>query len=334
MTRIAAGRQPGMDQPLPVHAVYLYHGTAQLTGDVLDIINRGLARREKIVYIGDAQMCGVLRKHYRSRIKTVSQGVSAKSLAGWSKSEYRKLPATRKGLRILVECGNENLRHETALDELVRQPGGRIFFLCMYDIGRVNSLELIEILRTHPYAFTGHLVQPNCFYSRAKRQDGIDTLTGVFDREYFNQQLHAELLRASRYEHNLAVLLIDVDKMRAVNKEFDTRTGDSVLQQLARILERSLRSIDILARYGGDEFVALLPETKKTYAHKTAQRIVRNVRNHDFFRDNLRVKEISLTIGVAGFPEDAGDVRQMMKKAEDALRRAKRRDRRIIPGAE
>ncbi|MBE0433416.1 diguanylate cyclase [candidate division WOR-3 bacterium] len=321
-----------MNLPLPAHALYLYQWITHLTSEVSDIINRGLARREKIVYVGGPQTCGILRKHYRSRIKTVSKGVSAKSLASWAKSEYRKLPRTRKGLRVLIECGNDHLRHEPVLDELIRQPGGRIFFLCMYDIGRVNSLELLEILRTHPHVFTEHLIQPNCFYSRVKRQDWIDTLTGVFDRDYFTQKLHTELQRASRYEHNLSILLIDVDKMRAVNREFDTQTGDSVLQQLARILERSLRSIDLLARYGGDKFVALLPETKKTYAQKTAQRIMRSVRSHDFFKDDLRVKELSLTIGIAGFPEDAGNARQMLKKAEDALRRAKRRDRGLVPG--
>jgi diguanylate cyclase (GGDEF)-like protein len=250
--------------------------------------------------------------------------VSAKSLVSWLKRTYKKLPKSREGLRVLVECKKSHVDFEENLDDLSRQPDFRIFILCTYDVSTISSLELVETLKTHPYVFVEHLIKPNCFYSRVKQQNWIDTLTGAFNRKYFDRQLNTELQRASRYEHSLAVILMDVDGLSKVNKEFDIRTGDSVLQQLARILERSLRSVDVLARYGSDEFVALLPETKKAYAKNTAQRILRSVSNHDFFKDDLRVKEITLSIGVVGFPEDAGGVKEMIKRAEQSLRRAKR----------
>lgn len=324
MTPLAARDLESLDRSLPVHALYLYHGAAQLAGGVLEIIERGLARREKVIYVGGPPTCTVVHEHFRNRVQTVTKGVTARSLAAWTRRAQRKLSRTNPGLRMIVECGREHLRHEPALETLSQTPGSRIFLLCMYDIGQVSTVELMELLKVHPYVFAEHLIQPNCFYSRVRRQDWIDTLTGVFDRAYFTRQLETELQRASRYEHNLSLLLMDVDRLRKVNKDFGTPAGDQVLQQLARILERNLRSMDILARYGGDEFVALLPETKKAYAQKTAQRIMRNVHDHDFFEDNLSVRELSLTIGVAGFPEDAGDARQMIKKAQDALRRGKR----------
>jgi len=314
----------GIEIDLPVHALYIYRGTDRLVDNIFPLINDGIERRERVVYIGNERICKILRKNFRNRITTVSQAVRAKSLVNWLKREYKKLPKNREGLRVLVESRNTHVPFEIGLDDLSHQPDHRIFVLCMYDVSTVSSSELVETLKTHPYVFVEHLIQPNCFYSRIKQQNWLDALTGVFNRKYFDRQLSTELQRASRYEHSLAVILMDVDGLKAVNEEFGIQVGDSVLQQLARILERSLRSVDILARYGGDEFAALLPETKKTYAVKTAQRILRSVRNHDFFKEDLRVKEISLSIGVVGFPEDAGGVKEMIKKAEQSLRKAKR----------
>lgn len=314
----------GIEIDLPVHALYVHRGAEQLTDNLSALINDGIERHERVVFIGSEQLCKILRKNFRKRIITVSSGINAKSLVSWLKREYKKLPKSRDGLRVLVECNNSHVAFEESLDDLSRQPDFRIFVLCTYDVGTISSLELVETLKTHPYVFVEHLIKPNCFYSRIKQQNWIDTLTGTFNRKYFDRQLETELQRASRYEHSLAVILMDVDGLSAVNEEFDIRTGDSVLQQLTLILEQSLRSVDILARYGSDEFVALLPETKKAYAKKTAQRILRSVINHDFFKEDLRVKEVSLSIGVVGFPEDAGGVKEMIKKAEQSLRKAKR----------
>jgi diguanylate cyclase (GGDEF)-like protein len=314
----------GIEIDLPVHALYIYRGTDRLVDNTFPLINDGIERHERVVYIGDERTCKILRKNFRNRITTVSQAVRAKSLVNWLRREYKKIPKNREGLRVLVESNNTHVPFENGLDDLSHQPDYRIFVLCMYDVSTITSSELVDILKTHPYVFVEHLIQPNCFYSRLKQQNWLDGLTGVFNRKYFDRQLSTELQRASRYEHSLAVILMDVDGLKAVNEEFGIQAGDSVLQQMARILERSLRSVDILARYGSDEFAALLPETKKTYAVKTAQRILRSVRNHDFFKEDLRVKEISLSIGVAGFPEDAGGVKEMIKKAEQSLRKAKR----------
>ncbi len=314
----------GVEIDLPVHALYIHRGSEQLMDNIFTLINDGIERREKVIFIGNEHTCKLLRKNFRNRIATVSEGVGAKSLVRWLKREYKKLTASREGLRVLVECNSSHVEFEAGLDDLSRQPDYRIFVLCTYDVSTISSFELVETLKTHPYVFVEHLIQPNCFYSRVKQQNWIDSLTGVFNRKYFDKQLNTELQRASRYEHSLAVILMDVDGLGKVNKEFDIQTGDNVLQQLARILERSLRSVDILARYGSDEFAALLPETKKTSAKQTAQRILRSVRNHDFFKEDLRVKEISLSIGVVGFPEDAGGVKEMIKKAEQSLRKAKR----------
>jgi len=314
----------GIELDLPVHALYLYRGQEQLLDNVSALLNDGIERRERVIYIGNEATCKVLRRSFGKKITTFSKAGPARSFEKWLKAQYAKMPKSRTGLRILMESNQTFVNHEVELDDFIQQPDHRIFLLCMYEISRTDSTELVETLKTHPYVFVEHFIKPNCFYSRIKQQNWLDTLTGVFNRRYFDNQLSTELQRASRYEHNLSVILLDIDGFRSVNEEFGNQTGDRVLQQLARILERSLRSVDILARYGSDEFVILLPETRKALTQKTAQRIIKNVANHDFFKDDLRIKEINVSVGIVGFPEDAGGVREIIGKAEDALRRAKR----------
>jgi diguanylate cyclase (GGDEF)-like protein len=119
-------------------------------------------------------------------------------------------------------------------------------------------------------------------------------------------------------------LFLDIDQFKKINDEFGHQVGDHVLQELSQVLERSLRGVDVVARYGGDEFIILLPETKKLHAKKTAERILANIKKCDFFKNNLKVKELSVSMGVAGFPEDAGGTYEMIKKADNALYQAKR----------
>ena len=315
----------GIELDLPVHALYLYRDREQLLDNIYTLINDGIERHERLIYVGDEAICKMLRKSFGKKITTVSKAIPAKNFVKWLKAQYKKLPKSRDGLRILLESNEKFIDLEAQLDDFIQIPDQRMFLLCMYEVSRIESTELIDTLKTHPYVFVEHFIKPNCFYTRIKQQNWLDALTGVFNRRYFDNQLDTELQRASRYEHNLSVILLDIDGFKSVNEEFGRPTGDRVLQQMARILERSLRSVDILARYGSDAFVILLPETKKAHTQKTGQRIMKNVRNHDFFKDDLRIKEVNVSMGIVGFPEDAGGVRELIKKAEDALRRAKRK---------
>jgi diguanylate cyclase (GGDEF)-like protein len=314
----------GIELDLPVHAVYLYRGQNQLLDNVSILINDGLERREKVIILGPDGTCRALRKSFKNKITAISKIGPANTFIKWLKKQYEGLPKSRAGLRVLLDSKEQFIDMEEQFDDFVRQPDYRIFLLCMYEVSKISSVKLIEILKNHPYVCVENFIKPNCFYSRVKQQNWLDTLTGVFNRRYFDNQLKTELQRASRYEHNLSVILLDIDGLKAINEEFGTQAGDSVLQQLARVLERSLRSVDILARYGSDEFSILLPETRKAHTQRTAHRILKNVSNTDFFKNDLRVKEVRVSMGIVGFPEDAGGAREILKKAEDALRRAKR----------
>lgn len=309
---------------LPVHALYIYQDSEELLSNIVTMITEANDRQEKCIFIGKENDGKVLKDKFRKQITVIKKRIRAADFVPWIKKEYDKLPKSYNGLRIFFECSEEFLNYEDLLDDLTTQPDLRIFTLCQYKITDITSSQLLDALRKHPYVFVEHLLKPNCFYSKVKYRIWLDPLTGIFNRRYFENQLSKELQRAARYEHILSILFIDIDKFKRINDEFGHQVGDHVLQDFSGILERNVRSIDIVARYGGDEFVILLPETDKVHAGKTAGRILNHIKNYDFFKNKLKVKDISISIGVAGFPEDAGGTYELIKKADKALHQAKR----------
>jgi diguanylate cyclase (GGDEF)-like protein len=164
-------------------------------------------------------------------------------------------------------------------------------------------------------------------YRRPRFDDAVwfDPLTGVFSKKYFELQLDKELQRSVRYNHPLSILLLGTIDFQKIIDECGYREGDRVLKDLSHVLRESLRIVDIVARFSEDEFIVLLPETKKAQAVVSAERILKNIRGYDFFKDNLQVKDVSVSIGVAGFPEDSGKYEQLIKKVTSALTRAKKK---------
>jgi len=166
--------------------------------------------------------------------------------------------------------------------------------------------------------------------ARLEAQATRDSLTGLFNHSYFQQQLEHELARCRRYQHPASLLFIDVDNFKQVNDECGHQAGDRVLTMIAAILAgRSrdsdlgfrLREHDLAARYGGDEFVLLLPETDKVGASVTAERLRQVVENSDF--EISPALPVTLSVGLAEFPGDAGDKNTLVNSADVALYAAK-----------
>jgi len=314
----------GIELELPVHALYLYKNSKQLLTNILPLIIEGIEKREKCIFIGKRDDYLSLKKKFKKNIFTIEKGIEAADFLPWLKNEYTKLGKVYHGLRIFLESKDEFLDYEDVVDDFNTQPDLRIFLLCQYRIAEIDAQQLLNILKNHPYVFVEHLLKPNCFYSRVKHRIWLDPLTGIFNRRYFENQLSKELQRASRYSHTLAVLFWDIDQFKGINDEFGHQIGDKVLQDLAQIMERSLRSVDVVARYGGDEFICLLPETRKAHAYKTAERILKTMKMYDFFKNQIKIKELHISCGVAGFPEDAGGTYELIKKADTALYQAKK----------
>lgn len=153
-----------------------------------------------------------------------------------------------------------------------------------------------------------------------------DYLTGLVNRQSFQERLEAELGRVRRYGQSTALLLMDVDHFKTVNDRFGHDAGDHVLKALSTQVRAQVRAVDTVARWGGEEFTVLLPETGRDEACDVAERIRRAVEQQEFdYRDNSF--RVTVSIGVARLEAKKDRVEPAMRRADEALYQAKRSGR-------
>ncbi|UCB45002.1 MAG: GGDEF domain-containing protein [Spirochaetota bacterium] len=152
-----------------------------------------------------------------------------------------------------------------------------------------------------------------------------DSMTDLYNFRHFHETLRIEVEHAKRYDEPLSCIMIDIDDFKLINDTYGHHVGDLVLKALARSISIAVRSSDIPVRYGGDEFVILLPQTDKKYAGRMAQRLM------DLFSgkkiripDNGRSIKVTLSMGIAGLPDDTLDMEELIKLADASLYKAKR----------
>jgi diguanylate cyclase (GGDEF)-like protein len=155
-----------------------------------------------------------------------------------------------------------------------------------------------------------------------KRQAVTDQLTGLPNRRAFDERLDEEIRRSSRYNHTFALVMIDVDNFKSVNDNYGHLIGDRVLQTVAHKLENSTRDTDFVARYGGDEFTLILPETTHEQAKLLGEKIAKIIARQTFnFQVNEEIVQLplSLSMGVAGYPFHALKVDALIEVADHEL---------------
>jgi diguanylate cyclase (GGDEF)-like protein len=148
-----------------------------------------------------------------------------------------------------------------------------------------------------------------------------DPLTEGYNRRYLMLRLYEEVSRASRYSQPLSLILLDLDGFKAINDRWGHDAGDDVLKQIVQLLASQSRRDSVVARYGGDEFIALLPSTTKAAALVYAERMRAIIERYPF-----QYGPLTASFGVAGFPDDPGSVADLIKSADHALYEAKRQD--------
>jgi len=162
-------------------------------------------------------------------------------------------------------------------------------------------------------------------YNEAREQSIRDSLTGAFNHRHFQDVLQRELGRAERLGRPLTVLMLDIDDFKSINDRFGHPVGDAILQGIVGEIRSEVRGdMDLLARYGGDEFALVLPETPASEAVLVAERVRRRV-DERLFRmpDSHQVLRATVSIGLATYPDDAAENRDLVEKADAALYRAK-----------
>ena len=157
-----------------------------------------------------------------------------------------------------------------------------------------------------------------------------DSLTGLLNRKMFEQKVSHEIARAVRYNHPLSILMLDIDHFKQVNDTYGHSAGDAVLKSFARILQQAVRETDSIARYGGEEFVIILPETSTTVAMELAERMRLRVAEHPVMVDENTQLNITVSIGIANFPEHAQNRSTLVDAADQAMYNAKEAGRNLV----
>jgi diguanylate cyclase (GGDEF)-like protein/putative nucleotidyltransferase with HDIG domain len=157
-------------------------------------------------------------------------------------------------------------------------------------------------------------------YTQLEQKSRIDGLTGLFNRRHFEEQLSEEVSRHSRYGDVFSIFMIDLDNFKAYNDTYGHPAGDILLGQIGKIIRSSVRNVDHAFRYGGDEFVVILPQTARDDAYVVAERVRGQI------AEEMEKKAIAVTcsIGLASYPSDGAVADELVYMADNALYRAKR----------
>jgi len=193
-------------------------------------------------------------------------------------------------------------------------------------------LEMNRELEAKIHERTHELAEANARLAQLAVTDG---LTGLYNHRHFHERLTLEVERSQRSGLPLSLLMLDVDHFKQFNDTYGHPAGDEVLRQLARVLGDARRANDVVARYGGEEFAVILVDTAKFTAAKVAERVRERVVANDFSDAAPRAGRLSVSIGVATFPDDGTDAEALVRAADTALYTAKRAGRnRVVLSSE
>ena len=160
--------------------------------------------------------------------------------------------------------------------------------------------------------------------SLLREQSVRDPLTGVFNRRYMQETLERELLKVSRKGLSLGVIMLDVDDFKRFNDTYGHGAGDAILRELGSLLSRHVRGEDVVTRYGGDEFIIVVPEASRTVTRQRAELICQDAKKFHLQFEGQTLEAVTLSFGVAVFPEHGSTSNILLKSADAALYRAKR----------
>ncbi len=150
-----------------------------------------------------------------------------------------------------------------------------------------------------------------------------DDLTQLFNRRYFYDRLQRELDQARAFQRPLAVVVLDVDGLKAVNDTYGHKIGDLLLATVGRLLVQYTRTCDVPARIGGDEFGIVMPETDKSGAFSVAKRLQRALESASVFEENGKRLKLNLSLGLSGYPWGGDDVDAIVQWADTYMYAAK-----------
>jgi diguanylate cyclase (GGDEF)-like protein len=213
--------------------------------------------------------------------------------------------------------------------------------LCAPLVSRGRTIGVLEIINKQAGPFSRAdlqlvltLVEPCAIaienailFQRTEQLTITDDLTRLFNSRYLNLYLGREIKRCKRHGIPLSVIFLDLDGFKGINDQYGHLAGSGTLTEVGRILAEGVRESDILARYGGDEFVVVLPETPASGALVIAERLRRAIEEHRFLEPQGIAARISASFGISTYPDHALSPEGLIQKADQAMYRVKEREK-------
>jgi diguanylate cyclase (GGDEF)-like protein len=302
---------------------------------ILFLIDRFLLTDRETGELVPERTESLLRKPVMRHVKLISEKV-----AGDVSQEGKPLfvKNARVDFKNFFKNGSSKGRICSIISVPIRSKGSVIGVLEL--INRTSGREFEREDMAALNKFIGHLslvVERATLYEKMEELVITDDLTKLFNTRYMHRSIETEVLRSNRYTGSVSLIFMDIDYFKHINDNYGHLVGSKVLVEMARLLITHLRDVDIVARYGGDEFVMILPQTPPLRAGKTAERIRQTVEDHTFLAKEGYNLHITASFGVASYPESARTKEDLLRMADEAMYRVKHDTRNgvytIIPEA-
>ncbi len=298
-----------------------------------------------VVFEGDKFKVELSRDRSKKELKRFEMGVSRtvlKLVRDHGKRVVADDAQQDAALRLIDSVQDQNLLSILCVPLRVKNRLiGAVYLDNPYVAGafKAREIELAEILTDHAaVAIDNALLHIKSIH---------DSLTNLFNHAHFEKRLENEVARARRHGRPVGLLMMDVDDFKKVNDSHGHDAGNEVLKSLARVIASTMRGADlvariqerdvtpVVARYGGDEFEIILPETPREGVQRAGERLVQTIRQESFLYGGAPL-HLALSIGGAVYPDDASDAHELLLKADEALYAAKRggKDRVVLSSAE
>jgi diguanylate cyclase (GGDEF)-like protein/PAS domain S-box-containing protein len=241
----------------------------------------------------------------------------------WEVGAFKDIKASQEAFEALQK--NEYIRYE---DLPLRAKSGRLI-----DVEFVSNVYLVDgekVIQCNIRDITERKqAQDALLKSQAllREQSVRDHLTGLFNRRYMEETLERELLRAARKQLSLGMIMLDVDDFKRFNDTWGHAAGDEILRELGGLLLRQVRGEDIACRYGGDEFIIVLPDASREVTRERAELVCEHAKQFHLQFEGQSLAAVTLSLGVAVFPEHGATSTGILRAVDAALYRAKHEGR-------